>query len=241
MTPRLAIKSYQGEHQPHAHAFAQLVLPIQGGMELEVEGGRGARLHTGLAALVAPGCAHAQQSAPDSRFLVIDCASDWLPAPILDSARQRPCLTIPPAARQLVAFAELTPAAALAEHASDLTRLLMAALAAPTAASAFDRLLAQVAAQPAGDWRNPVMARLAGVGLSRLHLLFQQRFAQTPQAWLTDLRLQQAQRWLGDSRLPIAEIALRVGFSDQAALTRAMTRRLGISPAAWRRGQRLPG
>jgi len=98
-----------------------------------------------------------------------------------------------------------------------------------------------VEAQPAGSWTNAAMANLAGVGLSRLHLLFHERCGQTPQAWLTDLRLRQAQRWLGDSRLPIAEIALRVGFSDQAALTRAMTRRQGISPAAWRRNPRPPG
>lgn len=241
MTPRLAIKRYQGEHHPHTHAFAQLVLPLQGGMELEVEGRSGARLHTGLAALVAPECDHAQQSEPDSRFLVIDCASDWLPARTLDNARQQPCLPIPPATRQLLAFAELSPTATLAQHASELTRLLLASLTASTTASAFDRLLARVEAQPAGDWSNTVMARLAGVGLSRLHLLFHERFGQTPQAWLTDLRLHQAQRWLGDGRLPIAEIALRVGFSDQAALTRAMTRRQGISPAAWRRSQQTPG
>lgn len=241
MTPRLAIKRYEGEHQPHAHAFAQLVLPIQGGMELELAGRGGARLHTGLAALVAPDCDHAQRSAPDSRFLVIDCATDWLPAQTLDQALRQPGLPIPPAARQLLAFAELTPAATLAQHAGELTRLLLHSLTITVPASAFDRLLAQVEAQPAGSWTNAAMANLAGVGLSRLHLLFHERFGQTPQAWLTDLRLRQAQRWLGDSRLPIAEIALRVGFSDQAALTRAMTRRQGISPAAWRRNPRPPG
>ena len=237
MTPRLAIKRYQGDHQPHAHAFAQLVLPIQGGMELELAGRSGTRLHTGLAALVAPDCGHAQQSEPGSRFLVIDCAADWLPAPILDRALRQPGLAIPPATRQLIAFAELTSLDALDQHAPELTRLLLASLDATAVGSAFDRLLAQ----PAGDWNNAAMARLAGLGLTRLHLLFHQRFGQTPQAWLTDLRLRQAQRWLGDSRLPIADIALRVGFSDQAALPRAMTRRQGISPAAWRRGQRLPG
>lgn len=241
MTPRLAIKSYEGEHRPHAHAFAQLVLPIQGGMQLELEGRGELRLHTGLAALVTPDCGHAQLSAPDSRFLVIDCATDWLPARTLDQALRQPGLPIPPAARQLITFAELTPAAALTQHASELIRLLLHSLTITVPASAFELLLARVEAQPAGDWTNAAMANLAGVGLSRLHLLFHERFGQTPQAWLTDLRLRQAQRWLGDSRLPIVEIALRVGFSDQAALTRAMTRRQGISPAAWRRGQRLPG
>ena len=240
MTPRLAIKSYQDEHRPHAHTFAQLVLPIQGGMELELEGRGGTRLHTGLAALVAPDCDHAQRSAPDSRFLVIDCAADWLPAQTLDQALRQPGLPIPPAARQLLAFAELTSAATLAQHASDLTRLLLHSLTVTAPTSAFERLLVRVEAQPAGSWTNAAMANLAGVGLSRLHLLFHERFGQTPQAWLTDLRLRQAQRWLADSRLPIVEIALRVGFSDQAALTRAMTRRQGISPAAWRRSQRPP-
>jgi transcriptional regulator GlxA family with amidase domain len=41
---------------------------------------------------------------------------------------------------------------------------------------------------------------------------------------------------LRETRLPIAEIALAVGFSDQSALTRCLRRRRATTPLALRRG-----
>jgi AraC-like DNA-binding protein len=38
--------------------------------------------------------------------------------------------------------------------------------------------------------------------------------------------------------MPIAEIALQLGYSDQTALTRAMRRELDQTPAAYRRSQK---
>jgi len=51
----------------------------------------------------------------------------------------------------------------------------------------------------------------------------------TPVAYMTQLRIERAKRliWKG---MPIAEAALEAGFSDQSHLTRAMKRRLGITP-----------
>lgn len=37
---------------------------------------------------------------------------------------------------------------------------------------------------------------------------------------------------------PIAELAVAAGYSDQNALTRAMRRAFGVTPAAWRRQSR---
>jgi AraC-like DNA-binding protein len=74
-----------------------------------------------------------------------------------------------------------------------------------------------------------------------LHRRFLERFEQTPQAWLANLRMRHARRWLADSNLPVVDIALRLGFSDQAALTRAMRRLCDTTPAAWRRNARRSG
>ena len=236
MNPILTIRRYQGESPHHQHAFTQLVLPIHGRMEIEVQG-HGARLDTSTAALVAPGMAHAQQADADSRFLVLECPDTWLQEKALSALAQRIYVPVSPATRRLIEFAELAGSEALVSHAGQLAPLILAALAAgpQSAPGGIQRLLAQVQANPAAAWSNDAMASLAAMSLSQLHLRFRELFDTTPQAWLSQVRLRQAQRWLTETRLPIAEIALRCGFSDQAALTRAMSRVCGTTPALWRK------
>lgn len=85
------------------------------------------------------------------------------------------------------------------------------------------------------------MAQVANMSMSQLHQRFRQLFAMSPQAWLTELRIQEAKRWLRGTSLPIAEIALRAGFSDQASLTRTMQRLSATTPAVYRKAQKQSG
>jgi AraC-like DNA-binding protein len=83
------------------------------------------------------------------------------------------------------------------------------------------------------------MARAAGVSVSRLHGLFREELASSPHAWLLAHRIGRACEWLASTATPIAEIALRAGFSEQSALTRALRKATGMTPAAYRREHRL--
>ncbi|MFN8547004.1 MAG: AraC family transcriptional regulator [Candidatus Eisenbacteria bacterium] len=49
------------------------------------------------------------------------------------------------------------------------------------------------------------------------------------------LRMERAVDLVRTSALPLAEVALRAGFADQAHLTRSMSRSLGVTPAQLRR------
>lgn len=49
-----------------------------------------------------------------------------------------------------------------------------------------------------------------------------------------------AERFLRDSTLPLTEIALRLGFSEQSAFTHAFRKWTGQSPLAYRQSQRAP-
>ena len=79
------------------------------------------------------------------------------------------------------------------------------------------------------------LARSAGMGLSRFHEQFRWETGCTPAERLLVTRLDRAEDLLRETSLPIAEIALAVGFSDQSALTRSFRRRRGTTPAAVRR------
>ncbi|HVR53548.1 MAG TPA: helix-turn-helix domain-containing protein, partial [Pseudorhodoferax sp.] len=60
----------------------------------------------------------------------------------------------------------------------------------------------------------------------------------TPAAWLQQLRLERVREALVTTNRPIAELALAAGYADQNALTRAMRRATGTTPAAIRRAAR---
>ncbi|MEF3048645.1 GlxA family transcriptional regulator [Pseudotabrizicola sp. L79] len=76
----------------------------------------------------------------------------------------------------------------------------------------------------------------AQVGLSprRLESLFQQSLGTSPGAYRLSLRLAAAHRMLTDTSHPLAEIALRTGFSGAPALARAFRAKHGVTPSSLR-------
>lgn len=72
----------------------------------------------------------------------------------------------------------------------------------------------------------------AAAGLSITHLthVFQRATGETPYSYVISRRLRQALHLLRHTDLPIAHIALDVGFADQAHLTRTFQRRFGKTP-----------
>lgn len=87
------------------------------------------------------------------------------------------------------------------------------------------------------DAPEPVSRVAMAVGLSarRLETLFRGGVGMTPGAYALSLRLQAARRMLTDTRHPLAEVALRTGFSSPATLSRAFRARFGMAPGALRR------
>ncbi|AVZ38426.1 MULTISPECIES: helix-turn-helix transcriptional regulator [unclassified Dietzia] len=68
----------------------------------------------------------------------------------------------------------------------------------------------------------------------------QKVFAQagtTPMAWLVDCRIGEARRLLGETSLPIGEVARMVGYRDTAQFSRSFKSRTGCSPSAFRGGR----
>ncbi|MGR3667863.1 helix-turn-helix domain-containing protein [Sagittula sp.] len=79
------------------------------------------------------------------------------------------------------------------------------------------------------------VAREAGTSVSGLKRLLRAKLDTTPAAYLSTLRIDEAERLLAEGRLPIAEIAMVTGYSDQSALNRAVRRERGTTPARIRK------
>jgi AraC-like DNA-binding protein len=75
--------------------------------------------------------------------------------------------------------------------------------------------------------------------LSTYHLIraFRREVGLTPHAYVVDVRVRRARDLLRAGVAPV-EVALRVGFADQAHLTRVFKARIGVAPGAYQRARR---
>ena len=80
------------------------------------------------------------------------------------------------------------------------------------------------------------LAATTSLSVSQFSRQFKASTGQTPHRFLVRLRLEQACRLLRASTIPIAEVAVRCGFSHQEHLTRVLRSHLATTPAALRRG-----
>ncbi|TPI20411.1 GlxA family transcriptional regulator [Mesorhizobium sp. B4-1-1] len=80
------------------------------------------------------------------------------------------------------------------------------------------------------------VARRAGVTARTLESIFRKSIGETPGAYYLRLRLSAARRLVVDTRIAMADIAGRTGFSSAAAFSRAFSRAFGEAPVRLRRG-----
>jgi AraC family transcriptional regulator len=88
-----------------------------------------------------------------------------------------------------------------------------------------------------GGVRLSTLARECGMSVSHFTRSFRVTFGVSAHGWLIQRRIDMAKDLMLTTKLALVEIALRTGFSDQAALTRAFSQIVGTSPGQWRRDQ----
>lgn len=214
----LSVRQYGASPGSHAHDHFQILLGLEGVLELEVDG-RGRRVGTGEGMVIAPGLRHDFESVGGAQCLVLDSSdTGW--------ARLDRCAPLPqalPLARYLASACST----GLARARLLGPALLLEAWAPSAAPTRFRRAIdwqgLQAWALKAADERLSV-ADLA----TRTHLSpaqFTERCRQeiglSPMAWLRSLRLDRA-RHLRAQGLPVAEVARRCGYHSPSALTAAL-------------------
>ncbi|WP_445681499.1 helix-turn-helix domain-containing protein [Radicibacter daui] len=240
------LRSYGHEAALHIHDHHhQVVLPRSGRLELEIDG-CGGFVAGGTGAFIPAGTRHAFVACAEggtNAFVVADISLSGIEGSI-DGGPARGAgfftLTSPVLGLLDYAAGSLGARGLPADLAVAWSRLLLGSLApkervaAPPAA--LSRALAFMHANLAEPLTAGLIAREAGISRSGLYELFAVHHQAAPLAVLRELRLAEAVRLLQRGRLPVAEVALRAGYADQGALTRALRRERGATPAALRRG-----
>src|SRR6266404_6128389 len=75
------------------------------------------------------------------------------------------------------------------------------------------------------------LAAMAGLSQHHFARAFRQSVGMPPHGYLLQRRLEHVEKLLRDTQLPLSEIALAVGFSDQSHLARHFRRLTGVSPS----------
>lgn len=103
---------------------------------------------------------------------------------------------------------------------------------------AVGRALSLLHERPAEAWTLERLGEQAGLSRSTLHERFVHFIGQPPMQYLAQWRMQLAAARLRESDAKLIDIALDVGYENEAAFSRAFKRTVGLSPGAWRRAQR---
>ncbi|WP_345367227.1 AraC family transcriptional regulator [Actinoallomurus liliacearum] len=88
---------------------------------------------------------------------------------------------------------------------------------------------------PGHDWTVEELARACNLSRSAFAARFVARVGMPPAAYLAHVRLDAATDLLHDTSLPVVLIAQRVGYTSEAAFSRAFKNRYGTPPTRWRR------
>ncbi|HCJ5696882.1 TPA: helix-turn-helix transcriptional regulator [Escherichia coli] len=110
---------------------------------------------------------------------------------------------------------------------------LVAALKDPRLAHA----LLALHRHPGKEWTVAELAAECNSSRSVFAGRFRQTIGISPLRYATELRMQLASQWLNSERLPIETVAQRLGYTSQAAFSRAFKRITGHPPGASRQAR----
>ncbi|WP_153102255.1 AraC family transcriptional regulator [Paraburkholderia hayleyella] len=258
--PQVSLRCYGAIEASDVHDFHQIVLGLDGAMNMAVEG-VAQPLDSRSAWLIPAGARHEYAGLGHNRQLVLDLPATSLAIPQRLFERSRVIAIEAPLGALVRDIAARsggsTPATtALAqspqrfnwEAAARLGAALIGdgstacVIATWQAGLDFPRIDRWLRAHLSEPLRIADLATHCGIGLRRFHQMFIEAFGETPHRYLQRLRLDTALMLLNEpgQPRPLSEIALSVGFSDQSAFTHAFSRRFGLAPGQWRAGREAP-
>lgn len=221
-TDSLSVRRYNTSHGSHSHAHFQVLLGLDGVLDLEIEG-RGTQVGAGAGVVIAPGDRHDFESRAGASCLVLDSSNSAWRGAIGVSDLPADALSL---ARYLAQACELgrTQGPRIGPML-----LLESWPSLPTggvqrARRAIDWPALNTWAQSRTDLPGVAdLARQAHLSAAQFSARCQQELGLSPMQWLRRQRLVRARTWLTNG-LSVAQTARRAGYRSTSALTAALRR-----------------
>ncbi len=228
---RLDLRSYDTDVCRHEHDFAQLVLPLQGTLELEICG-RMNIVNQNRGAYIQPGDTHCFSGSPGNLFLVMDLYNHKLQLPStaiqLNSSTQK--------------FIQFTHHY-FKYHEGDLiaegliNQLLLHFTAAPIV-PVQDSYVLKAKTWIDTHFKEPVdlsrITKYCYLSLSQLQRRFKKSLGSTLAEYWRLKKIQHAKTLLIETNCSIEMIATMVGYENLSAFSRRFHQVVGQSPKRWR-------
>jgi len=241
MSLNLEVRSYRGGGR-HRHGFAQILFPLRGSMQVDIEGTAGV-VSSNRLAIIPQEHLHDFVPSRDCNLLVmeVDGFGDGPPLPVLRAGASR-FVAIEPWLWRLFTLlgAEI---ASDPRHAEKIGPVAMTGLRLlrPMASTPFEKapaLRVREAAERLGDLggasRVADAARGAGLGQSRFHALFRATHGKTPKQFRLEKLLDKAVDRLLTSSDPVSQIAYALGYENASSFNRLFKQRFGVTPSDFR-------
>jgi len=237
---------------PHSHPLARICLTMEGSFRETIDG-RVCECTAGTVLLRPPAAPHDDRIAGPLRNVLIEIeprrfeeirgAFDrgFAPTLVQGAALADLPARIDHELRSLDTPASVSLEGLLLRLLADVSKI--AASRRPVSGPDFvDEAAAMIDRSFPAPLRLATLARRVGVGSSRLAQEFRRHKGCSVKDYVRRRRVEFARKVIGETSVPICAVAIEAGFADQAHLTREFRRALGVTPAAFRRGERpAPG
>jgi AraC-like DNA-binding protein len=100
-----------------------------------------------------------------------------------------------------------------------------------------NKAMSAIHAEPSHNWTVDELAKLSNLSRSAFAGRFLGIVGQPPMAYLAAWRLDRAAEMLRYGRWPVIEVAERVGYTSQAAFSRAFKAQFAMTPLQWRQAE----
>lgn len=222
-------RTYTDKPHAHEHAYAQLVMPVNGALSIALGIMDFQDCHNEVI-YIPPLCNHSFYSRQANQFLVFDIPRAFLPH---GKAEFRTHYTVDnrwEAIRTLVCseVAEGKPAAS--QRIADLSRYIIGLLEPPGHFASVEHIRQYYHTKLSVQ----ELAAIEHYNESYYCEWFQKQIGYTPMEYVRTLRLEKAKQLLVDSDDSLLQIAQEVGYENQATLTKLFRSCLGVSPREFR-------
>lgn len=231
MINTISVRSYSRQTKGHSHSFHQIVLPLRGVINIEVENYIG-KVTPRECVVVKAYEKHYFNAEENAKFIVVD--TDSLPDHILDSEKIVFSIN-----STLILFLEFAESQLKNQIHAEIESLMF---------TTFYRLLEEQKLFVQYDYRIrevvdyinnnlshnlsiDALANIACLSATQFKKNFKSQTGQTVTEYVTELRMQRAQALLLHTDSPISIIAELVGYTNASAFSRRFSKYFGIPPS----------
>ncbi|MDG3084876.1 AraC family transcriptional regulator [Vibrio hannami] len=231
MLNSLSIRSYSHQRKGHAHDYHQLVLPLRGAINIEVETFKG-KVVPGECVIVKSGEMHYFNAESEAKFVVADL--DTLPDSLGYS--DTVVFSVSPPLFHFLGFVE----AQLKHQLNNQVERLMfdtfySVLAEQRLIRKRDPRVREVMDYIENHLAEPLsvpgLASVACLSPTQFKKVFKQQTEYTVSDYITKLRMERAQALLIHTDYPMQIVAESVGYSDLSAFSRRFSKFYGMPPS----------